>query len=81
MLASNATFRVKNFVFDPAQPDKGQLHFELVKGGMRCVTGSIGEKNRSGWLLETPSANIGIGGTDFFAVTEQGLYAHVNAVP
>ena len=78
VLASNATFRVKNFVFDPAQPDQGQLHFELVKGGMRGVTGAIGEKNRSGWLLETPLANVGIGGTDFFAVIEQGLYAHVN---
>jgi hypothetical protein len=78
VLASNATFRVKNFAFSPAQPDKGQLLFELVKGGMRCVTGSIGEKNRSGWLLQTPGAMVGIGGTDFFAVVEQGLYAHVN---
>ncbi len=78
-LASNATFRVKNFVFDPAQPDKGQLHFELVKGGMRCVTGTIGEKNRGGWVLETPLASVAIGGTDFFAVVEQALYARVNA--
>ncbi len=79
VLASNATFRVKNFVYDPDRPGQGQLHFELVKGGMRAVTGSIGGKNRGGWLLETPAANIGIVGTDFFAVVEQGLYTHVNA--
>jgi hypothetical protein len=79
VLASNTTFRVKSFAFNPAQPDKGELVFELVKGGMRSVTGSIGEKNRDGWVLETPAANVGIGGTDFFAVIEQGLYAHVNA--
>ena len=79
VLASNAMFRVKKFVYDPDRPDQGQLHFELVKGGMHAVTGNIGGKNHGSWLLETPSANVGIVGTDFFAVIEQGLYAHVNA--
>jgi hypothetical protein len=78
VLASNTTFRVKNFVFSEAQPEKGELLFELVKGGMRSVTGSIGEKNRDGWMLETPTASVGISGTDFFAVIDQGLYARVN---
>src|SRR5258706_74867 len=49
VLASNATFRVKNFVFSPEQPDPGQVRFELAKGGMRSGTGIIGEeKCRSG---------------------------------
>ena len=79
VLASNATFRVKTFAFNPTEPAKGQILFELVKGGARFVTGSIGESNRGGWQLVTPSANVMVDGTDFFAVIEQGLYAHVNA--
>jgi hypothetical protein len=79
VLGSNATFRVNNYVFNTTEPAKGQISFELVKGGMHSVTGTIGESNRSGWQLVTPSAILKIKGTDFLAVIEDGLYTHVKS--
>lgn len=78
-LGSNTTFRVKTFTFNSADPASGQILFELVKGGLRSVTGSIGESNRDGWQLVTPDGIVKVSGTDFLAVMEQGLYAHVNS--
>jgi len=43
----------------------------LLKGGFRSVTGLIGQLNRAGYRITTPSATIGIRGTDHepFVVT------------
>jgi len=37
----------------------------LLKGGFRAITGLIGQANRDGYRITTPSATIGIRGTDF----------------
>ena len=36
----------------------------LVKGGFRAITGVIGRRNKSNYLVNTPTATIGIRGTD-----------------
>ena len=36
----------------------------LLKGAMRAITGYIGRSNRDGYRIETPTATIGIRGTD-----------------
>lgn len=36
----------------------------LVKGGFRAITGVIGRRNKSNYLINTPTATIGIRGTD-----------------
>lgn len=40
------------------------LFISLLKGGFRSVTGLIGRLNRDGYRVTTPSATIGIRGTD-----------------
>ena len=37
---------------------------ELTKGALRMITGLIGQSNRSGYAINTPTATIGIRGTD-----------------
>lgn len=37
----------------------------LLKGGLRTITGWIGKENNSAYKLQTPTATIGIRGTDF----------------
>ena len=37
----------------------------LLKGGFRAITGLISQANRDGYRITTPSATIGIRGTDF----------------
>lgn len=39
--------------------------FELLKGALRYVSGWIGKSNPQGFRLHTPTATIGIRGTDF----------------
>lgn len=40
------------------------MFISLLKGGFRSVTGLIGQLNRDGYRITTPSATIGIRGTD-----------------
>jgi hypothetical protein len=55
-------FRVEAYAFD-ASRQRG--FFELVRGSMRAVSGSIGKRDRDDWRLRTPTATIGIRGTEF----------------
>jgi hypothetical protein len=55
-------FRVEAYAFD-ASRQRG--FFELVQGSMRAVSGSIGKRDRDDWRLRTPTATIGIRGTEF----------------
>jgi hypothetical protein len=38
---------------------------DIIKGALRMVTGLIGQSNRSGYAVNTPTATIGIRGTDY----------------
>ncbi|SFU77089.1 FecR family protein [Pseudoduganella namucuonensis] len=60
------TLKVEQFVFDNALPDNDSAGFRLVKGGLRSVTGLLGQRNKERFALKTPSATIGIRGTTFF---------------
>jgi hypothetical protein len=41
------------------------------------VTGAVGSRNRSAWSLKSPTATIGIRGTDFAFAISNGDYAQV----
>jgi hypothetical protein len=43
---------------------ESSMFISLLKGGFRSVTGLIGRLNRGGYRITTPSATIGIRGTD-----------------
>lgn len=77
-LQPNSVFKVNNYKFTQAAPEKGEIFFSLLQGGLRAITGLIGGRNRQGWKLAMPTATAGIRGTDFLAVIQQGLYAQVN---
>jgi FecR protein len=78
-LQPKSTFKVNSYKYDQAAPEKGQSFFSLLQGGLRAVTGLIGSSNKQGWKLATPVATIGIRGTDFMAVIDQGMYLKVDA--
>lgn len=78
-LQSKSIFRVNSYKYDQAAPEKGESFFSLVQGGLRAITGLIGSSNRPGWKLATPTATIGIRGTDFMAVVNQGVYVKVES--
>jgi hypothetical protein len=77
-LQSKSIFKVNSYKYDQAAPEKGESFLSLLQGGLRAVTGLIGNANKPGWKLATPTATIGIRGTDFMAVVNQGVYLKVD---
>jgi hypothetical protein len=76
------------FTFQGKDDSTASLVFSLVKGGFRSITGLIGIAHRDGYKVNTPSATIGIRGTDhepFFippgvkGPADPGTYDKVNA--
>jgi hypothetical protein len=77
-ITSNSSFRLDDYKFDQAAPEKGVFAASFLRGAARFVTGLIGERNRQGWRVDTPTATAGIRGTDFMLGLQQGLFASVN---
>lgn len=85
-LKPSTTFKVEGFAFDADKPEQDQASFNLVKGGLRSVTGMLGKRNKEKFSMKTPGATIGIRGTTFIAdlvmpgapgQRPPGLYTHV----
>jgi len=66
-LKPGTTFKIDNFAFDADKPGGDSASFNLVKGGLRSVTGLLGKRNKEKFEMKTPSATIGIRGTTFIA--------------
>lgn len=49
----------------------------LLRGGLRTITGAIGRVNRANYRLVTPTATIGIRGTEFAATADNGTRVNV----
>lgn len=75
-LNANTSFKINQYHFEQAKPEKSSMIFSLLKGAMRAVTGLIGKNNANAFTLNTPAATIGIRGTDFMAATGS-LYLQV----
>ena len=61
-LRANSRFRILRYKADGGDDDTGI--FRLVEGAMRSITGWIGKYNRKSYLVRTPTATIGVRGTD-----------------
>lgn len=60
---------VKDFHFDSTTQDGGML-VSLLRGSLRMITGLIGKTHPDAVRVETPTAVIGIRGTDFIVQTD-----------
>lgn len=66
-LKPGTTFRIENFAYDAGKPENDSAAFNLIKGGLRSITGLLGHRNKEKFSLKTPSATIGVRGTTFIA--------------
>ena len=57
-------FKIDNYKFNGKQDGSEQSFFSLVKGGFRSVTGLIGKLHKKSYRVVTPTAILGIRGTD-----------------
>ena len=66
-LKPGTTFVVEQFAYQAEQPEGDQASFNLVKGGLRSLSGLLGKRSKEKFSLKTPVATIGIRGTYFTA--------------
>ena len=78
-LKSLSRFSIDSYRYDAKNPGAGEVIMSLLAGGMRAITGLVGNSNRSAFALKTPVATIGIRGTDFLAALSQGLYTQTTS--
>ena len=85
-LKGNSRMRIGDYDFRPATPKKSNIFLELLTGSLRSITGLIGHSNPEAYLVKTPTATMGIRGTDHEILvlpqmdelqTPAGTYDHV----
>lgn len=67
-MQANSTFKVREYRYEPRQVEENSIVFSMFKGGMRFITGQIGQRNPKAFRLATPNVTIGIRGTEFLVV-------------
>jgi hypothetical protein len=77
-MQANTAFHVREYRYEPKNPDKSNIVFSKFTGAMRFITGLIGQRNHHAFRLATPNATIGIQGTDFLVATlNNTLYGRI----
>jgi hypothetical protein len=87
LLKENTSFQVQAYSYNPKAPENANAVFNLLKGGLRMVTGLVTSRNRDAMRVATPLATIGIRGTEFtaeltnplFVATQVGVVSLTNA--
>jgi hypothetical protein len=80
-LRPESRIRVEDFRFDQAKPEQDSAIFNLIKGGLRAISGLISKRgNRDSYQMRTVTATIGIRGTNYGALLCQNDCAGLQAV-
>ena len=79
-LQSNSTFQVREYRYNSKKSGDSNIVFTMFKGGLRFITGLIGQRNKRAFRLATPNSTIGIRGTDFMVtIVGSSMYSRVLA--
>lgn len=85
-IRENSELAVEEFRFAGSEDGNERAVFRLLKGGFRAVTGLVGRTNNKNYSVRTPTATVGIRGTDYVvrdcrgdcgADVKDGLYGSV----
>ncbi len=68
VLRPGSQLKVAAYAFDQAKPQSDNIVLNMLKGGLRAVTGLVGKRNRDAVSFATTTATIGIRGTHFGAL-------------
>ncbi len=64
-LKAETELKIEEHKFNSADPDRNSAVYELVKGGVRALTGLISKRNQNAYKVKSPTATIGIRGTGY----------------
>lgn len=70
-LGPGSNFVVNHYAYDPTSRT-GKVETSIIKGTLRFVTGLIGKSNPEAIKVHTPTATVGIRGTDFIVEVLDG---------
>lgn len=79
LLKENTSFQVQSYSYQPKAVETSEAAFNLLRGGLRLITGLITSRNRDALKVATPHATIGIRGTDFSVELVNPLLVWVEA--
>lgn len=63
-LRPDTQLKMITYTFHGKEDGSEKAVFSLLKGGLRAISGLIGKTNKENYAIQTPSATIGIRGTD-----------------
>lgn len=69
-LTEHTVIEINEYVFDP-DPNKSKMALNFVAGTARFATGGLGLVQRENIQIQTPTASIGIRGTDFTTTVDE----------
>ena len=69
-LTEHSKLVIDEFIYDP-DPAKSKLALNMASGTARFITGKLGRINKENISIKTPTASIGIRGTDFTATVDE----------
>jgi hypothetical protein len=68
VLRPGSQLKVAAYAYDQTKPESDSIVLNMLRGGLRAVTGLIGKRNRDAVSFTTTTATIGIRGTHFGAL-------------
>ena len=69
-LTEHSRVVIDEYIFDP-DPSKSKLALKMASGTARFITGKLGKIDKKNISIRTPSATIGIRGTDFTTTVDE----------
>jgi hypothetical protein len=77
-IQANSILNVREYHYNAKKIGNSNIVFSMFQGGMRFITGLIGQHRKQAFRLSTPNATIGIRGTDFMvAMAGKSMYTQV----
>jgi hypothetical protein len=70
-ITENSKLVIDDFVYDPNSKKGGKLAVNIALGTVRYASGQIAKNNPQAVAVNTPSATIGVRGTDFTAAVDE----------
>jgi len=67
----NSKLIIDDFVYDPKKPAVSKLALNMASGTVRYASGAIAHNNSNAVAINTPTATVGVRGTDFTATVDE----------
>jgi hypothetical protein len=78
-LTPNAEFHVKEYSYGKPQNGPERAVMELLKGGLRTMTGLVGKQRKEDYVMQTKLATLGIRGTEYSILYGDGISGTVSS--